>query len=298
MYTIGWRSSLAAAFTLAAAVSLPSAGRAQGGFNGPGRYEITNVKSGKVLALDRSDHTTVIQFSPRNNSNQYWDIREVEGGYWFIRPGMTGGALECMSVANSTPARATPFTGTPSQQWRITAGKDGNALITNRLGKTLDIPNGTDREGARVNTYEINGEANQRFKFRRIGDMPRYDGDRDRDRDQNRDRRWDAYSGRFDERDHMWKLDGDGVCFYRERGYMGRAFCVRAGEDIARLPDQWVGVFQSVKFFGHVRAVEVFGEADFGGSRMRIEREQPDLDRFRSRRGEPFEHHVVSFRVE
>jgi len=290
MYLNGWRRYLVTALAMAAAASLPSAAWAQGGFNGPGRYEITNVRSGKVLALDRNDHTTVIQLSPRNNSNQYWDIREVEGGYWFIRPGMAGGALECMNVANSTPVRVTPFTGTPSQQWRITAGKDGNALITNRNGKTLDIPNGTDREGARVDTYEINGEANQRFKFRRIGDMPRYDGDRDR--------RPDAYSGRFDESDHMWKLDGDGVCFYRERGFMGRAFCVRAGEDIARLPDEWVGVFQSVKLFGHVRAVEVFGEPDFGGSRIRLERDQPDLDRFRSRRGEPFEHHVVSFRVE
>jgi hypothetical protein len=46
---------------------------AQGGFNGPGRYEITNVKSGKVLDLDRNDQTSVIQFSSRGTDNQVWE---------------------------------------------------------------------------------------------------------------------------------------------------------------------------------------------------------------------------------
>ena len=35
------------------------------------------------------------------------------------------------------------FDGGPNQQWRFDAGKDGNALIISRLGKTLDIPGGT-----------------------------------------------------------------------------------------------------------------------------------------------------------
>ena len=47
----------------------------QGGFTGPGRYEILNLKSGRVLDLDRNDQTTVIQFAPRGTDNQTWDIR-------------------------------------------------------------------------------------------------------------------------------------------------------------------------------------------------------------------------------
>ena len=43
----------------------PSLARAQGGFVGPGRYEITSVNSGKDLDLDRQDGTTVMQWSPK-----------------------------------------------------------------------------------------------------------------------------------------------------------------------------------------------------------------------------------------
>ena len=35
----------------------------QGGFAGPGWYQITNVKSGKALSLDR-DMSSVVQFPP------------------------------------------------------------------------------------------------------------------------------------------------------------------------------------------------------------------------------------------
>ena len=59
-------------------LSLPLPG--QGGFAGPGRYEIMNLKSGKVLDLDRNDQTTVIQFSPRGTDNQSWQIRSAGGG--------------------------------------------------------------------------------------------------------------------------------------------------------------------------------------------------------------------------
>ena len=42
---------------IALALCLPFQAGAQGGFNGPGRYEITNLQSGKVLDLDRKDQT-------------------------------------------------------------------------------------------------------------------------------------------------------------------------------------------------------------------------------------------------
>ena len=47
-------------------------------------------------------------------------------------------------------------------------GKDGNALIVSRLGRTLDIPDGTSRDGARVQVYDLNGDSNQRFMLRRL----------------------------------------------------------------------------------------------------------------------------------
>jgi hypothetical protein len=38
---------------------------------GPARhYEISNVRSGKAIALDRNNQTTVIQFAARNSDNR------------------------------------------------------------------------------------------------------------------------------------------------------------------------------------------------------------------------------------
>jgi hypothetical protein len=273
--TLKSQPCLTAALTLAAAALIPFPAWAQGGFNGPGRYEIGNVRSGKVIDLDRNNQTSVIQFSARNTDNQQWDIVPAEPRFWYFRNAMNGAALEQVGPGNSTPVRGMPFTGSPSQQWRIVPASDGNALITNRLGKTLDIPNASTRDGARVQTYDVNGEANQRFVFRRLADLARHDGDRDAD-DWDRDRRWERYYGRFDEREHRWGMEGDGVCFYREPGYRGRAFCVAAGEEVRRLPDPLIERFASVKFFGRVRGVDVFGEEEFGGQRARIEHDQPD----------------------
>jgi hypothetical protein len=282
MRTLESQLCLTAAFTLAAAVWMPFPAWAQGGFNGPGRYEIGNVRSGKVIDLDRNGQTSVMQFPARNTDNQQWDVAPAEPGFWCLRNAMNGAALEAMGARNSAPVRGMPFTGRPSQQWRIAPANHGNALITNRLGKTLDIPNASTRDGARVQTYDVNGEANQRFTFRRLADLARNDGRRDRDRDGGRDaddwdheRRWERYYGRFDERAHRWGMEGDGVCFYREPGYRGRAFCVRAGDEAHRLPGALIDRFASLKFFGRVRGVEVFAEEEFGGRRARIEHDQP-----------------------
>ena len=147
-------------------LSLPLLG--QGGFAGPGRYEIMNVKSGKVLDLDRNDQTSVIQFSSRGTDNQSWQIRPAGGGFYFLRNGMNGFALDAGRGGRSEQVRGTPFNGGDGQQWRLDPGKDGNALIVSRFGRTLDIPDGSNRDGVRVQVYDIDGDSNQRFILRRV----------------------------------------------------------------------------------------------------------------------------------
>lgn len=147
---------------------LPGMTYAQGGFRGEGSYEITNIKSGKVLDLDRNDHTTVIQFSSRGTDNQVWVIRPANGGFYFIRNAMNGNALEAIGDRNSSPLRGMPFTGADSQQWRIDNGKDGNALIVSKFGKSLDVPDGSNRDGLKIQIYDLNGDSNQRFTLRPV----------------------------------------------------------------------------------------------------------------------------------
>ena len=75
------RSATVVATGIVWALCLPNEAAAQGRFNGPGRYEITNLKSGKVLDLDRNDQTSVIQFSSRGTDNQYGRSRRPDRAF-------------------------------------------------------------------------------------------------------------------------------------------------------------------------------------------------------------------------
>jgi hypothetical protein len=148
-------------------LSLPCLLLAQGGFSGPGAYEIMNAKSGRVIDLDRNDQSTVIQFSSRGTDNQAWVIESAGAGCYFIRNSMNGFALDAPDNRNSSPLRGTPFNGSPSQQWRIESGREGQVLIVNRMSnKVIDVPDGAARDGLRLQIYDANGESNQRFMLR------------------------------------------------------------------------------------------------------------------------------------
>ena len=145
---------------LACSAGIPA--RAQGGFAGPGWYQITNVKTGGALTL-APDGRGVIQTPPRGGESQVWAFEPAQAGYFFIRNGASGFALEPTAGQNSSVVLAAAFHGGPSQQWRLEPGKDGNALIVNSYGRTLDIPDGDQRRGVPLQIYDRNGDSNQRF---------------------------------------------------------------------------------------------------------------------------------------
>jgi len=151
------------------ALLVPAALFGQGGFNGPGRYEIANVRSQKVIDLDRNDRRTVIQFESRHTPNQTWEIRPARGGGYYLINGMDGAALEEVSNRKSSPVEGQRFDGGSRQVWRIESGPDGNAIIVSSSGMALDIPDGSRRDGAKVQVYNRNNDKNQQFVFRRTG---------------------------------------------------------------------------------------------------------------------------------
>jgi hypothetical protein len=257
---------------------------AQGGFNGPGRYEITNLKSNKLMGVDRNDQTSVIQSSGQGTDNQRWDIQPGPDGFYYIRNAMNGKALQVTANSNSAPLI------------RFDPGKDGNAMITSRAGgKTIDVPNGSDRDGLHLQIYGKDGDSNQRFLLRRVGAGAGFGGDRDRDRDRGRDKdkgfdprgrddrnRQPDSAGRFwDDREQMWKLTGDGACLYQEIGFRGDALCVRAGADIPDVGRAFRGPYGSVRFFGRTQAMEVFERGGFQGDHYRLAGNRDTLDRTR-----------------
>ena len=259
---------------------------AQGGFRGEGRYEIFSPLSRKVLDMDRNDRRTVIQYESRRTDNQAWDITDAGGGYYFIRNGMNGSALAVQDDRNSSPLVAEPFNYSPAQQWRFESGQDSTAIVVNRNGKAIDIPYGSKNNGTKVNSYGRNGEENQRWQFQPAGGTPgrgqsRYDAPA------TSGGRRDADGVYFDDRDRMYKMDGDGVCFYREREFRGEAVCATVRTGRRRWNNSFTDI-GSVKFFGRATGVQVFDREEFRGNSVEITGDERNFNRAtRGLRGAP-----------
>ena len=252
----------------------------QGGFNGPGTYTIRNLKSGMVMDLDPQDRVTVAQSTPRGTPSQQWIIENADQGTFVIRNAQTRRAMEFVQDKNSSLVVCQSDRPNPNQQWRIVAGKDGNALFLSRFRRALDVPDGSSRDGLRWQIYENNGDSNQRFTLEPVGPPLRSDR---RDGDDGRGRP-DARGKYYDDRDRMWKVQGDGVCFYRDTDFRGDAVCTRVGEDVPDVGREGGGSFLSVKFFGRVRGVQMFERAAFRGMDFRVMRDESDLRRVRGDR--------------
>jgi hypothetical protein len=172
---------VALALIAALGFTSPSA-RAQSprAYSGPGRYEIECVASGKALDVDLRDGRTVRQWTavhqgdqpnpPNNSRNQQWDIEDAGYGYVLIRSAETGMALDAeqpnahegMPVILSRPSKE------ETQLWRIDDAGEGEVKITSRLGKALDLPDGSHSNGTRLQVFPSNSGDNQKFRFFRI----------------------------------------------------------------------------------------------------------------------------------
>jgi len=277
-------------------------------FNGAGRYQIRNIETQKPLDLSGD---RLIQNSPNNSRSQVWDIQQAAPDYWYIRNGTSGCGLEFDQDRNGSPVRCTN-SGNPNQQWRLEPVGNGAFLIISRFRKPLDLPDGSRRDGVPLQIYDRNAEGNQRFLVERVaGETGRIGGiDRGRDSDRvppqavqipQRDRDRPAGDGPrgtyFDNRDQMWKVRGDGVCFYRQPDFRGEAICARAGEDLPDVGREGGGVFLSMKLFGNARGVEVFERAAFRGGVVRLGRDEANLRRIRAGWAGSVGEAIGSFRV-
>lgn len=270
---------------------------AQGGFRGAGRYEIISPLSRKVIDMDRNDQRTVIQYDSRRADNQMWDAQDAGGGFYYFRNAMNGYVLAVRDDRNSTPLIVEPYDGSPRQRWRVEGGDRDTAILVNANGKAIDIPYGSTNNGVKLNSYSRNNEVNQRWQFQEV----RGGGNRSNNRydtPSNSSRRADRYDNPgfnspnssnnrpdrdgmyYDDRERMYKLDGSGVCFYRDRDFQGDAVCARTGADRSRIGARFTNA-GSVKFFGNARGVQFFDREDFRGSAVEITRDERDLRNYR-----------------
>src|SRR6266404_47307 len=154
------------------ALSLPGQNNAQVGFNGPGRYQITNARTGGVLEMDRDDQTSIrlVPVAVASQGNQGWEIEPAATqGYFIIRNPMGSTALETVGPRGRPTVRAMPYHGGLSQQWRFDADPAGATLIVSRSGRILNTPiaaswNDQNRYGT------PSAAASQSFILRRVWD--------------------------------------------------------------------------------------------------------------------------------
>ena len=60
-----------------------------------------------------------------------------------------------------------------------------------------------------------------------------------------------------------------GACFFQDSNYRGEYFCVRAGDDVGRVPNDLNDGISSIKVFGRAE-VEVFRDVRFNGGSARF----------------------------
>jgi hypothetical protein len=84
---------------------------------------------------------------------------------------------------------------------------------------------------------------------------------------------------------------GSGACFFQDVDFRGEYFCVPAGENIGRVPDDMNDRISSIRIFGRAEVV-VFRDVRFGGGATRFGRNIRDL------RDENWNDRISSVRIE
>jgi hypothetical protein len=157
---------LLAAFGLGAAPAMARTPSPQTAYAGPGRYEIENAASGKVLDLNRQDQRTIVQW-PRNHSqSQQWDIEDAGNGYVRVKSALTGLAMDIDGGRARDGARVitSQLSGSDSQLWKM-EGSGGERRFTSRLNISLDLPHGSRDDGVEYQTWGARSQDSQRFRL-------------------------------------------------------------------------------------------------------------------------------------
>ena len=181
----------------------------QSGVLREGRYEMELVATRRLLSVGR-DGRTVVQASGSGRYSQ-WDLQDAGNGYYYILSADTGDAMTVAGRGDSGDdvILMRLQRGNENQLWLVRPGPDNGYWFSNRRGKTLDSPSSARYDGGRMQIYNHNGEANQRFVLRLVDSFGR-DRDSNRDRDyRNRDR--DQGYGGYGQGSLIWRGRVDDV---------------------------------------------------------------------------------------
>src|SRR6202140_2349007 len=230
-------TQVALALISVSAFAIPlSQAQSPSGYSGPGRYQIENVASGKVLDADIRDGRTLRQWAaaygsdqlnpPNNTRNQQWDIEDAVSGFVHIKSAQTGMNLDVQqpNIREAVPVILSRPGTDQTQLWRIEDVGQGQVKITSRIGKSLDLPNGSHSNGTHFQVFPPNSGDNQKFLLIRIDGRGHEDAARDHRRDHDADRD-EHHEGEFRGRDNEFHGWGDSYMVYCASDAMERVWC-------------------------------------------------------------------------
>jgi len=87
------------------------------------------------------------------------------------------------------------------------------------------------------------------------------------------------------------RFPDSGACFFRDANFRGDYFCVRAGDDVPRVPDDMNDQISSIRLFGRAEVV-VFRDIRFNGGSLRLDHNASNL------RDENWNDRISSMRVQ
>src|SRR5258708_38491872 len=108
---------------------------------------------------------------PNNARNQQWDIEDAGFGFVHIRSAQTGMNLDVQqpNIRQAVPVILSRPGKDQTQLWRIEDLGQGQVKITARIGKSLDLPDGSHSNGTHLQVFPPNPGDNQKFRFFRVG---------------------------------------------------------------------------------------------------------------------------------
>jgi|GEM_PF-2479708 len=243
---------------------------------GGGFVILRNGMNGNVLTQTRANNSEPVAGQPANNSDaQRWRLESGNNGSVII-VNASGKALDIPhgSTNNGVKINTYDRNNEINQQWslRLISGNynnNNNNNQVNRQGNNRYDNNNNNNNNNRNNRNDnYNNNRNNR-------------NDRNDNYDNNRLPPKGAGVGNqqkyFDQSAQMWKIDGDGACFYNDTEFHGDAFCVASGDQRRRLSNDWNNQFSSIRFFGRASRVEVFDQEGMRGRSEAITRDVPNM---------------------
>jgi hypothetical protein len=186
-----------------------------------GRYEIQLVATNRLLDIGNGNE--IVQREASRSRSQQWDLETASGNYYYIRAVETGEVMTVQGRGESGDGIVLEREGRNRdyQLWEVRPGPDNGYYFIARNGKAMDSPSSARHDGGRMQLYNRNGEANQRFRLRLIDDRTRLD-DRNRGRDRYDDRGRDRGRDNTGATRLLWSGRVDGEIEIELRGSAAR----------------------------------------------------------------------------